>query len=213
MRSLRVLHVVPYSEQAWAYGGIPRVASALVSGLAERGHAVTVCTTDVCDGASRLRRDEPAPERRAHAARPGEIVVQVFPNLSNRLAYRYQLYLPLGLAGYLGRTAERFDVAHVHGCHHLLGAVAARKLRRAGVPWVLQPNGTAPLIERRRLAKWVFGLVAGRSVNAGAARPSGATSTPSGFPPVCSGCCPTPCARPRRRRRTCRGTGFATDWG
>ena len=50
---LRILHVVPYYEQAWAYGGIPRLTTTITRALARRGHDVTVCTTDVCDRTSR----------------------------------------------------------------------------------------------------------------------------------------------------------------
>src|SRR4051812_46661537 len=51
---VRILHVTPYFADAWAYGGIPRLAHSLARGLARRGHEVTVCTTDACDDASRL---------------------------------------------------------------------------------------------------------------------------------------------------------------
>ena len=34
---MRILHVSPYGEAAWAYGGIPRVVGALSRGLAKRG--------------------------------------------------------------------------------------------------------------------------------------------------------------------------------
>src|SRR4029078_8104636 len=143
----RVLHVAPYYEEAWAYGGIPRVVSRLARGLARRGHRVTVCTTDVCDATSRL----PA-ERRGGA---GGVELRVFPNLSNHLAYHWQLFTPRGLGEALREIAAELDVAHLHGCHHLPGAIAARALARAGVPYVLSPNGTAPLLERRRAAKWL----------------------------------------------------------
>jgi glycosyltransferase involved in cell wall biosynthesis len=93
----------------------------------------------------------------------------VFPNASNALAYRLQLFLPLGLAAHLRTAAATFDVAHLHACHHLPGAVAARHLARAGVPYLLAPNGTAPRLERRQLAKWLFDVTAGRRVLPGAA--------------------------------------------
>jgi len=32
--SLRILHVTPYFTDAWAYGGIPRLATTLTTGLA-----------------------------------------------------------------------------------------------------------------------------------------------------------------------------------
>jgi hypothetical protein len=65
---------------------------------------------------------------------------------------------------WLGEHAGEFDVAHLHACRNLPGVLAARHLHRAGVPFVLQPNGTAPRLERRFLAKRVFDLTIGRHV-------------------------------------------------
>jgi glycosyltransferase involved in cell wall biosynthesis len=96
------------------------------------------------------------------------VEVRIFPNLSNRAASRLQLFLPLGLRSHLRSCAGRFDVAHLHGFHHLPGALAAAELRRAGVPYLLSPNGTAPRLERRLLAKTVFDHTLGRGVLSGA---------------------------------------------
>jgi glycosyltransferase involved in cell wall biosynthesis len=49
----------------------------------------------------------------------------------------------------------------LHACRNLPGAIAAHYLQRAGIPYVLQPNGTAPIIERRQTAKRVFDVVVG----------------------------------------------------
>ena len=156
MSFLRILHVVPYFEGAWAYGGIPRLATALVHGLARRGHQVTVCTTDAGDDRSRWRH---------HGAdAPRNVDLRVFPNISNRLAYDWQMFLPVGLFSFLRRHAPAFDVAHLHACRNVPGVVAAHWLRRAGVPYVLSPNGTAPLLERRYIAKRVFDALGGRAV-------------------------------------------------
>lgn len=160
---LRVLHVTPYSADAWAYGGIPRVAGALTRGLARRGHDVTVCTTDAHGESTRLTPGHTL-------ARSDGVTTRVFPNLSNTLAYRYQAFMPVGLSRFLRRNARTFDVAHLHACRNLPGAIAAHHLLRAGVPFVLAPNGTAPIIEGRRTAKRVFDAVVGRRILRSAAR-------------------------------------------
>ncbi|HET6317279.1 MAG TPA: glycosyltransferase [Chloroflexota bacterium] len=154
--TLRILHVTPYFRDAWGYGGIPRIASTLVRELAHRGHAVTVCTTDAADAGTRSA----APA--TGSTETGAVDVRIFPNLSNTLAYHQQLFLPRGLSAFLSAHAARFDVAHLHACRNLPVSIASRYLRRAGIPYVLAPNGTALRIERRRAAKWVYDRVIGR---------------------------------------------------
>jgi glycosyltransferase involved in cell wall biosynthesis len=172
MQPLRILHVTPYSADAWAYGGIPRLASTLARGLARRGHQVTICTTDACDAFTRLHDGDGVGRRRAWPEQrtADNVELRVFPNLSNRLAYHLQLFLPVGLDEFLRRRARLFDVAHLHACRNVPGVIAARRLSAAGVPYVLAPNGTAPLIERRQLAKRVFDAAFGSRVLHGAAR-------------------------------------------
>ena len=150
---MRILHVTPYWADAWAYGGIPRVVGALAGELTGAGHAVTVCTTDAHSRDSR----RPAGVRAdAHG-----IDLRIFPNRSNRLAYDWQWFTPVGMHRYLRDHACDFDVAHLHACRNLPGAMAAHYLDRYGVPYVLAPNGTAPVIERRHLAKHAFDWIAG----------------------------------------------------
>jgi len=146
--ALRILHIAPYGPEAWAYGGIPRVVAGMTDGLARRGHAVTLATTDACDGSSRLEGGPSAAVTR-----------RVFRNLSNRAAYRFQAFTPMGFRRFLDRDVEQFDVVHLHACHNLLTVLGAGACARAGLPFVLSPNGTAPIIERRRLLKRMFGVV------------------------------------------------------
>ncbi|MGH9463603.1 MAG: glycosyltransferase, partial [Vicinamibacteria bacterium] len=164
--SLHILHVTPYYREAWGYGGIPRVVTSICRGLVRLGHRVTVCTTDARDANSRT---DPGLTGEPVRDKDG-VEVHTFPNVSNHLAYHQQFFMPLGLRRYLRQHGEEFDVAHLHGYHHLPGSIAATELRRAGIPYLVAPNGTAPRIERRRVAKWVFDNTIGRDVLTGARR-------------------------------------------
>jgi glycosyltransferase involved in cell wall biosynthesis len=153
----RILHVAPYSEHAWGYGGIPRVLAAVSHAQVSAGHQVTVCASDVADAHRRMTsqvttRLRPWPAR----FEPDGLELRVFPNVSNTLAYHLQLFAPVGLAEFVRQRARSFDVAHLYACHNLPVATAARILHDAGVPYLLAPHGTAPLIERRKTAKWIF---------------------------------------------------------
>jgi glycosyltransferase involved in cell wall biosynthesis len=153
--SLRILMVVPYFYPAWAYGGIPRLAYGLGRALIERGHQVTVVTTDALDASSRspAGRDE-----------IGGLVVHRLRNLSNRLAYDHQLFLPRGAAALLQREVEAADVVHLHGYWHLLNNAALAALRRSPRPLVMTPNGTLPILERKQGVKKVWDALLGRPV-------------------------------------------------
>ena len=164
MPPLRILHVVPYFEHAWAYGGIPRVATTLTHGLARRGHDVTVCTTDACDAVSRVRLPHTPSEG------PGRVDVRMFRNLSNSVAFRWQLFTPIGFVRALRAALPRIDIGHLHACRNLPVAAAARLLAAARIPYVVSPHGTAPLIERRIAAKRIFDATAGRGYLEGAAQ-------------------------------------------
>jgi glycosyltransferase involved in cell wall biosynthesis len=152
MRPYRILMVAPYAEGAWGYGGIPRVAGSLARGLARRGHRVAFVATDARDGRGRLARS-------AGAALPYEL--SLFRNLSNAAAFRLQLFLPLGMGRHLRRVVGSHDLVHVHARRNLPELLAVRAARRAGVPFVVMPNGTAARSERLLGAKRLWDLLAG----------------------------------------------------
>src|SRR4029453_17957336 len=156
---LRILHVTPYFADAWGYGGIPRVATPLARKRGARGHAVTVCTTDAADASQRA---QPSSGGATRTLMWNCVDVHTFSNASNVLAYHLQCFLPRGLDRFLATHARQFDIAHLHACRNLPVSIAVRRLTAAGVPYVLSPNGTAPRLERRRAAKWMYDLTVGR---------------------------------------------------
>jgi glycosyltransferase involved in cell wall biosynthesis len=132
---VRILQVTSYYAPAWAYGGPPRVLTDYATGLAARGHEVTVFTTDVLDAHNRA-----GPR---HELRDG-VHVERFPNLSNTLAWRTKKYLPPGLVLATARRISKFDVVHATDARTLATATAYLAARIAGVPFVLSAHGSLP---------------------------------------------------------------------
>ncbi len=153
--SLRVLMVVPYFWPAWAYGGIPRLVYGLSRALVDRGHKVSVLTTDTLDRERRIRvREQDL----------FGVSVHRLPNLSNRVAYDHQLFLPLGLRARAAELVAQADVVHLHGHWHLLNNAAVAAANREGRAIVMTPNGTLLPHERKQGAKALWDAVLGRRV-------------------------------------------------
>jgi glycosyltransferase involved in cell wall biosynthesis len=136
------------------------LSRALVAG----GVRVSVLTTDAFDG-----------ERRAGLALDRDhegVRVVTAANLSNRLAFRHQLFLPRGVDAALARIQDGppVDLLHIHGHRNLLEHAAVAAARRWGVPYILTANGTLHRHERKIGAKLVWDMVLDRGVAVGAAR-------------------------------------------
>lgn len=162
---MHVLQVAPYFPPTWAFGGIPRVVDGLSRALVERGLGVSVLTTDVLGPDARVD----LPQVRDHHG----VLVGTVPNLSNRLANRHQLFLPVGA----GRVLDRLlagrpdvDVVHLHGHRHLLNNIALRWARQHDVPVVLTANGTLRRHERKVGVKLLWDLAIAGHVPRAASR-------------------------------------------
>lgn len=155
---MQVLHVTPTFPPTWAYGGIPRIVHGLGRSQARLGLGVSVWTTDACDA----RRAQVPPRRELDGMQ-----VLTTPNLSNRLAYSHQLFLP--------RTSPLdalgpIDLVHLHGHRHLLNNAAIAFARARGIPYVMTPNGTLPRLERKVAFKALWDLLISGRVPKHAAR-------------------------------------------
>jgi len=145
---VHVLQVTPYFPPTWAYGGIPRIVDGLSRALVIAGHRVTVLTTDALDAEGRTGL---ALDRDHHGVR-----VLTARNVSNRAAYRHQLFLPRGVDEVLAKIGETVDVVHLHGHRHLLNNAAVIWAKARGVPYVLTANGTLLRHERKVGLKWMW---------------------------------------------------------
>ena len=136
------------------------------------------------DGCRRCaQRAQPASEAPAPATRRmwNCVDVHTFSNASNALAYHLQCFLPRGL-----------DSVSRHPCTEIRHRAPARLPEPAGFdcraaadarpacPYVLAPNGTAPRLERRRAAKWMYDRDRRPRRPAATRRPFSRSASPSG---------------------------------
>ncbi len=159
--TLHVLQVTPYYPPTWAYGGIPRIVYGLSRALVTAGTTVSVWTTDALDESSRSK----VPTHRVDEG----VNVFVSKNLSNRLAYGQQLFLPLNYRAAL-ESVGPVDLIHLHGHRHLLNNAAIGFAKRHNIPWVMTPNGTLPRHENKVAPKAIWDALIANRVPAGASK-------------------------------------------
>lgn len=162
-KSMKILQVVPYFYPAWAYGGIPRVVYELSKVLVKKGQDVTVCTTDVLDQNSRC-------DRSGKNIIIDGIKVHYFKNISNALAYNYQVFLPIAFCSFIQQAISDFDILHLHGHRNLLNNFVYHYAKKAKKPYILSGHGTVPRIERRILIKAIFDKIFGQQILRDASR-------------------------------------------
>jgi glycosyltransferase involved in cell wall biosynthesis len=131
---LKILHLTPYYSPAYYFGGVVRAVEGMTQALAERGHSITVLTTDAL---SQSERYNGTVETIEHGVR----VVRV-RNLSIRLRGKTNLSTPLAMRKAAHEWITWADVIHCHEfrtAENLLVTPIAADMNKL---LVLSPHGT-----------------------------------------------------------------------
>ena len=134
---MRVVFVIPYFYPALGYGGTPRLAYDAARALTQRGHQVTVLTTDA-GGEARIPNDV---TERIHRNGLDGIQVCFYKNLSNRLAFRHRVFFPPGFFIDIRRRLVESHILHIHDLRSFLSVASHFAARSLGIPYVLSPHG------------------------------------------------------------------------
>ena len=161
---LRVLMVTQSYYPFLERGGSAATVQALAQGLAQRGHSVTVLTSDLGISAQPM----PAVAKTTEGWRYDQDGVETI-YLSSRGSYRALTWNP-GIFAFCANRLSSFDIVHIYGTYDLLGPAVARACRRAGVPYVFEPMGMFRPIVRNVVLKSVYRQFFGKSVACGAAQ-------------------------------------------
>ncbi|MFU8946821.1 glycosyltransferase [Mycetocola zhadangensis] len=156
---MKILSVVTLITPQGDYGGPVRVALNQAKALSERGHSLTIA------GAHRGYGEAPPISFEGIAA-------ALFPARMVLPGTGFAGLAAPQLSDWIDSEINSFDIVHVHAARDLVTLPAARRVHRAGIPFVLQTHGmidpssnplsrpldaalTRPLL---RNAKWVFYL-------------------------------------------------------
>ena len=139
---MRILHVMPTYLPATRYGGPIYAVHGLCRALVQRGHEVSVFTTN------------------ADGPRESNVPIGTAVDLDG-VRVRYfgtelrRLYVSRGLKQALQAEVKSFNAVHLHSVFLWPTYAAARAARAAGVPYVVSPRGMlVPELIRER-SRWV----------------------------------------------------------
>ena len=164
---MKILQVIPYFVPAWDFGGPLPVCYQLSKQLVKRGHEVAVWTTDALNARSRIAQ---------HKETIDGIQVRRFKNLSNSLAYRYNISSPIGMALAADET-KGYDIIHIHEYRVLQNAFIRGHAKKHGVPYVLQAHGSLTTFFQKGWLKRIFDKLWGYRILRDAAKGIALTQT------------------------------------
>lgn len=131
---MNILHISPYYAPAYAFGGVARAVEGMARALAQRGHQVTVLTTDALTQTKRYTGAMDTVENGVRVARAR--------NLSVWLRGQANLSTPLGLNRPARDLIAAADVVHCHEFRTTENLIVTPLAARMGRRLVLSPHGT-----------------------------------------------------------------------
>ena len=138
------------------FGGITSVSYSISKHLVERGHDVTVYTTDVGDDKYSRLKD--------NYLNFNGIKVYYFKNLSTTLAFNHRLFLPVGLIKKVKEDISKFDIIHLHDYRTSLNIITSYYAQKNNVPYVIQTHGSLPSSMGKKKLNNIFDISFGRRI-------------------------------------------------
>lgn len=147
---MKYLFVVPYFIPAYAYGGPTKVVYEQATGLAKRGHTVSVYTTDVLNSHCRYQGPK-------EVSLEG-VQVRYFPVVNNKLAYYLNYFRAFDFYPYLKKTINNFDFVFIHDFFTYQSRKTATLCKARNIPYSVTPHGVlGPThVQFKKLIKKLF---------------------------------------------------------
>ncbi|AMD18125.1 glycosyl transferase GT4 family protein [Methanobrevibacter sp. YE315] len=150
---MNILHVVPSFAPCFSAGGVVNASYQIAKKQVEKGHNVSVYTTDSCQERLKFKDN--------YNVNVDGINVFYFKNASNNIKNNLTIDTPINLPNYLRKTINNFDIIHIHEHRHSLAIATHRYAKKNDIPYVLQAHGSVlPFFQKEKL-KEIFDKIWG----------------------------------------------------
>ena len=154
---MNILHVVPSFAPCFSHGGVVNASYQIAKKQVEKGHEVTVYTTDSCNKRLKFENN--------YNVDVDGIKVFYFKNMSNTIKNKLTIDTPIRFPNYIKKTIEKFDIIHIHEHRHSLAIATHRYAKKNNIPYVLQAHGSVlPFFQKEQLKElfdklWGFDIL------------------------------------------------------
>ena len=145
---MKILQVTNFFKPSWESGGPARVVYEISKKLVERGHDVTVYTTDGYKSRLDVKKNKPV--------NVNGIKTYYFRNLSSYLTREMVLLIPYYLLIVARSKLKDFDIIHIHEHRTILAVIVHHYAKKYGTPYILQAHGALPRITKKKRLKKLF---------------------------------------------------------
>ena len=149
---MEILQIIPYFYPAWSFGGPVRCVYHIVRALADKGHHVTVVTTNALDP----RNDFKADNQEYSVDGVGVIYCRNIAHFSG-------LYISPKMMRELKRLQD-YDIIHMHEYRTFQNVLAYYYAKKCKKPYVITAHGSIPRVVERFLLKELFDEVIGYKI-------------------------------------------------
>lgn len=154
---MKIAQVISTPPFAWATGGCARVAYELSKELANRGHDVTILTTDLY---TPNQRYTPNNDSKYHDG----IKIIRFKYISDILAWKHKVYLSMDLVKYLNRHISEYDLIHLQDLISIHAFATAISCKKNNIPYILSTHGSIPWLYEKNIINFIYNFVCGKLI-------------------------------------------------
>jgi len=129
---LKILYLLQFFIPAWRFGGVVQLAYNIAKGMAQKGHEVTVFSTDAFEPGRRIEEKRNLIDG---------IEIFYFKNINNYLASKYRIIQPKSLKKRLKKQVKDYDVIHLLDIYSISTLWAYKYSRKNNVPILITTSG------------------------------------------------------------------------